>query len=181
MGKNFKIRHMIGLLLSLIVSLLFLSCNETVVVPTSDSTPPTVKLSVIGIDDAPVLTESTPDAEITAGAFQRFTVIATGTDSDGGILNITLSSSETVYYDLPGDHAGSSHGDGYVDNPAIARVGSTVPITRTVAKAVEMQRVRESVGSGDAVFTSAVLTFRAIAVNFHDGETHSAQLTIRHP
>lgn len=40
-------------------------CDDDVVVPASDPTPPTVKLSVIGVDGAPMLTESTPDAEIT--------------------------------------------------------------------------------------------------------------------
>lgn len=180
MKKYFGTSRKIGLVWCLFVCITILSCDEEVVVPTSDSTPPTVKLSVIGIDDAPMITESTPDAELTAGPFQRFTVMATGTDRDGGVLNITLSFSQTVYYDLPGDHAGSSHGDGYVDNPAIARVGSTVPVTRAVAKAFEMRQIRESV-TGEETFQRAELTFRAIAENFHDGVAHSAQLTIRHP
>jgi len=167
--------------LSLILwGMLFLHCDEDVVVPASDPTPPTVKLSVIGIDDAPVLTQASDDAELTVGAFQRFTVMATGTDPDGGLLNITLSFSQSVYYTLPGDEGGYGHGDGYKDNPAIARIGSTVPVTRAVAKAVSIREIRESV-SDRATFTHLELTYRAVAENFHDGETHSALLTIRHP
>jgi len=89
------------------------------------------------------------------------------------VSNVNISFSETIYC------AGSaSHGDGYVHNPADAIVGSTVPAIRTVAKFIEMNAAIENARGTCEDFRSIVFTFRASALNFHDGRADSARIAV---
>ena len=158
------------------IAIILLAGCATIRVPSHDSTPPTIRLGTIGYDEDVLVTEGSADVEIEADRFDRFTVMATAEDRDGGVFNVNISFSETIHCSGSG-----STSDGYVDNPAIARVGSTVPVTRAVARAVDMPDIIDRVSRAWCEdYLSIVLTFRGIALNFHDGRADSARITVTH-
>ncbi len=169
--KETVVRPMATMVLSLFVA----GCT-TVRVPHSDSTPPTIRLGTIGLDDDVLVTSASDDVELEVDRFARFTVIATAEDRNGGVANVSLFHSQTVY--CPGR---SSHGDGYRDNPATGIVGTTVPVTRAVAKAITMPDIIEDARSAWCEDLSSIeFTFRGIAQNFHDGRADSARITVNY-
>lgn len=151
--------------------------TEMVRVPVSDSTPPTTDMTVI-VEFANGAPSQTINLSQNSSApaivhLQRFgdavSVIATGTDRDGGIKNIEIVPNiSTSYIDPNGNGVSISPLFARIDNPSNAQIGEDASIQRTASYVYEIPDPRTIVPAGSRDFRITGELY-AQSKNFHQG------------
>jgi hypothetical protein len=151
-------------------------------VPTSDSTPPTIRLEITGFGETIVLTESSAPVErIITSASARINMLATGIDEDGGVSNVYIAG-ETSSNCVSGDIGRLQTASYLADNPdtSASGPGDEAYDTRLAALNLRIANFANLCERVGYTLTSVSGAFRATAVNFHSGRTSTPVFSFRY-
>jgi len=164
----------------------FFGCasSEMVRIPAADSTPPTVSMTII-IELATrepkpsknILLDqnsTAPPVEYLRNIGDGISIVADGTDADGGIKNIEIISSIKTTYSLPnGEAADASPAVARGGNPSNAQVGESTSIQRITSYVYKMPDSRTlGLPAGSSRFQIHGKIY-AEAKNFHGGSVRT--------
>lgn len=150
-------------------------CATTV--PASDSTPPDVRLTVIGAGATFTLTSTSANESRTVSVPDQVSLLASAKDPQG-VKNVWISGSMTVSCES-GDIGQSTIIEYFANNPEDPSVGVGDPAVdqRLTSLALETQHY-EDLCHGGFVFKGASGSFRATGENFHGGMTDTAVFSL---
>lgn len=181
----------LGYLVTLGSLWLFYGCasSEMVKVPASDSTPPTVLMTIFvkftsGDSTQKIQLDgqsAAPPIMYLPDVGDGISVIASGTDRDGGIKNIgIITTISTSYTDQNGKGVNSAPAVTSIDNPSNAQVGESTSIGRSISDGYSIPDPRTHLppGASNLGIRGEV---RAHATNFHGGSAITPIFEFRYP
>ncbi len=165
--------------LGLYAVVLLSGCQLTV--PAADPTPPSVGMTVFGLGDpVPVNSDSGPVTR-SAPAGAEVVLLATGTDTDGGVKDIRINGAATV--SCSGGEFGQAISVHYIaNNPEDPEIGpgDTASDRRFTNLTIKVDDFKNFC-TGDLTFDSVTAGFVATAENFHGGTASTPAFTLNHP
>ena len=155
--------------------LFFAGCGGMgVIVPSSDSTPPTAELTAIvsstTADETITLTSASEPVTRELLPDKPIKFLAIGRDEDGGVKNITIAGALTVF--CKGEEIGLSI-HYFANNPDEAMVGDRALTSRATALSIDPATLCAA-----SSIQKVQGPFSAIAENFHDGTNTTAGFTL---
>lgn len=173
-------RNLPATLALIILTLATLATGCATTVPASDTTPPDVRLTVIGAGDTFTLTPTSADASRTVTAGPTVTLLAAAIDEQG-VKNVTIAGEMRVHCasgDL-GQISFVSYLSNNPEDPSVG-IGDEAVDRRLTSLELDTGGFAGYCGNGFA-FTSASGSFRAHGENFHGGTNHSATFSLTVP
>ena len=185
MPTNMKAIHVLLLLATLAVS-----CGQqnttspdSVIIPPSDTTPPTVVMDIHFPQGRIYTVTSTgfnPTMPTNVGANDEISLVAKGEDVDGGIQDIQLWISIGRAICPPGSELCSQEGPGLAgapeaSNPDTAnQPGETALKTRLISHKLDINQIRTGA-------SSITIDIEARAINFQGDKVSTTRVTLRWP
>jgi hypothetical protein len=146
-----------------------------IVVPASDPTPPTAAWLQADIPHRPLanVTLGSPAASSELGENDTVTVTARGDDNDGGVQDVQIWASTTLYRARAGVVVGPTlSGTPAASNPSSAKPGDTASTSGSASWTFDVQSLMTG-------YDGVKLDVHAEVVNFNGGSAKTSTLTLR--
>jgi len=181
-------RLCLGFASGITLAILVYGCHSqtSVTVPVSDSTPPTVTMTVHfgrsgALQQIQLNDQSSPPSVVHLHVGDEVVVFASGSDPDGGLKDIEIDPDITTSWKVGSDTASQSNGLRVpVDNPSNAQVGGSTSVERSVSYTYDIPDPRTQLPAGATDFRIEG-RIHATASNFHGGSTPTREFQFTYP